>query len=228
MEEKWQKPVPIPSIPGKVINELGEPVPFASIQTGLENYYVVADEQGIFSIQLATISNKKQLTVSSVGYETAIVSINLTDKEIIVKLKTRETVLTECFLTSTVCNYRLGGVVGAVTVMGQAIQQTLNPMNNKSESSGIPSIPSSTIKIYPNPVLSGTNISIGIKEPAEGYYSFLLINAGGQKIKQEEGWVDAEARVFNFDIPPVAAGAYFITITNKTNGKKITERIIVQ
>jgi hypothetical protein len=47
-------------------------------------------------------------------------------------------------------------------------------------------------------------------------------------IQQKEIWIDAETRLLNVDVPSVAAGSYFMVLTNKKNGKKFTEKIIVQ
>ena len=47
-------------------------------------------------------------------------------------------------------------------------------------------------------------------------------------LEQKEVWVDADARLLNINIPSVAAGSYFMILTNKKTGKKYSEKIIVQ
>jgi len=82
--------------------------------------------------------------------------------------------------------------------------------------------------IFPNPVPSGSNLNIELIQTEEGYYSFLLQNQSGQSVHQQEIWIDAEARLLNIDIPPVAAGSYFLSLITKKSGKRFTEKIIIQ
>jgi hypothetical protein len=85
-----------------------------------------------------------------------------------------------------------------------------------------------TFKVYPNPVSSGSNVTLEWKEKEEGYYIAQLVNQSGQVIFTKEIWIDAEARVLNLDLPTVIAGSYFIRVTNKKSGKNSAEKIIIQ
>ena len=86
----------------------------------------------------------------------------------------------------------------------------------------------SMIKVYPNPVVSGTNINIGCQKLQEGYYNILLSNQSGQQVLNKQTWIDGETQVLNIDIPTVAAGVYFLKLTNKETNKRFTQKIIVQ
>ncbi|MEO7925061.1 MAG: carboxypeptidase-like regulatory domain-containing protein [Chitinophagaceae bacterium] len=85
-----------------------------------------------------------------------------------------------------------------------------------------------SFKAYPNPVASGSSLSIEWKQNEEGYFNIQLLNQGGQSVNQQEVWIDAEARVLNMEVPAVPAGSYFLVLTNKKSGKKVTEKIIIQ
>ncbi len=88
--------------------------------------------------------------------------------------------------------------------------------------------PVAVFKVFPNPVESGSSLNIEIKQTEEGYYSLQLLNQSGQSMHQQDIWIDAEARILNIDVPAVAAGSYFLALTNKKSGKRSTEKIIIQ
>ncbi len=83
-------------------------------------------------------------------------------------------------------------------------------------------------RIFPNPVYSGSQLTIECKQAEEGNYQFQLLNQSGQLVHQKEIRIDAEVRMLNIDLPSVAAGSYFMILTNKKTGKKFSEKIIIQ
>jgi hypothetical protein len=83
-------------------------------------------------------------------------------------------------------------------------------------------------KVFPNPVPSGSNLTIEWKQTEEGYYTLQLLNQSGQSVHQQEIWIDKDARMLNINVPPVAAGSYFLVLANKKSGKKFTEKIVIQ
>ncbi len=85
-----------------------------------------------------------------------------------------------------------------------------------------------SFKVYPNPISTGSNLTIECKQTEEGYYRLELLNTNGQSVHQQEIWIDAEARILNIDIPMVAAGNYFLVLVNKKSGKKFTEKLVIQ
>jgi hypothetical protein len=122
----------------------------------------------------------------------------------------------------------LGGVV--VVAGGVSVKRT-----RSKEKKSIPLLTqlfkdtaSKLFKIFPNPVPSGSNLSIEWKQTEEGYYTLQLLNQSGQSVHQQEIWIDAAARLLNIDIPSIAKGSYFLSIANKKTGKKFTEKIVIQ
>jgi Secretion system C-terminal sorting domain len=126
----------------------------------------------------------------------------------------------------------LEGKVGGVVVVagGVSVKRTRN-----KEKKSIPLLTqlfkdtaSKLFKIFPNPVPSGSNLTIEWKQTEEGYYTLQLLNQSGQSVHQQEIWIDKDARMLNINVPPVAAGSYFIVLANKKSGKKFTEKIVIQ
>ena len=85
-----------------------------------------------------------------------------------------------------------------------------------------------SFKVFPNPVQSGTSLNIECKESDEGEYTLQLFNQAGQLAFNKAIWIDKDARVLNLEVPHVAAGNYFLRMTNKNSGKAFTEKIIIQ
>jgi hypothetical protein len=206
---------------GIVVNERGEPVPFASIEAS-KRTIVMADENGLFKIKKSQIGKKGELVISSAGYEKKTIvpeEENYLTGALYVVLKTNE-LLPEVVLTGTTGLVKGRYIVGGV-IRGIKIKQPDRAETNISAHE-------STIRIYPNPLPSGSGLSIEWKQTEEGYYNLQLLNATGQSVHQKEIWIDAEARLLHIDLPAVAAGSYFLYITNKKTGKRLTEKILVQ
>jgi hypothetical protein len=217
---KVSMPLPVNKneIEVRVVDEKGEPVPFASIETDKPGQVIIADENGFFRIKKNWLT-KAGFIVSSAGFETKRVITE--EKEysagkLYVQLKVN-VVLPEA-IVNAYGSYRKGMVMGAYSVVRW--------------SWGLPEIKKdpvdNTVIIYPNPVTSGTTLNLSFKRIDEGYYQLQILNQSGQTVQQKEIWIDAEARLLNINVPSVAAGSYFLILTNKKSGKKFTEKIIIQ
>ena len=200
-------------INGKVIDEKGNPVPNASVVIKGTRTGVVTNENGSFSITALARWDKISLVGSHVGFET---TESLFDKK----------------TSSDPFIIKLGPLLRHMLV-GELV--VCRMPSTKKEVKNTPLMPdiiddkhTAVFKVFPNPVGSGSSINIEIQKVEEGYYSLQLLNQSGQSVHQQEIWIDAEARLLNLDVPPVAAGSYFLALTNKKTGKKFTEKIIIQ
>lgn len=213
---------------GKVVDENNNPVAFASVMVKGTLWGVSADSAGAFKLSNVMLQNAIVLEVSCAGYEKKEITITtLTDlkKSLIIQLTSP--VLSEVVVVgypATGCGRMqvMGGISVSkgsqkVEVSAPVVQEVISPKETQP-----------MIKIYPNPVPSGTSINIGCEKLEEGYYIFQLFNHSGQKITETQIWIDREARVMNVEIPAVVTGNYLVTLTNKESGKKFTEKIIVQ
>lgn len=218
-------------IEGRVIDEQGKPVSFASIIIGNRMNLIVADSNGGFKISKNLITVDKTLTVSSAGFETitrVIDERSESGEQLVVILKAN-IVLPEVVVASY--QYVMGGIrrssVTRITT-GELLIQKIDTVYSDKKILITDSEEENKLLVYPNPVHAGSAINLSFKKLDEGYYQLLLVNQSGQAVYQQEIWIDAEARLLNIDIPPVAAGSYFLSLTNKKSGKRFTEKIIIQ
>ncbi len=216
-------------ITGRVVDEKGEPVAFASIETSKPGQGVIADENGFFTIKKSWVKNDKELLVSSSGFESRkIISGNEKNNagELYIQLKANM-VLPEVIVTAW------GTVMGKIR-MGSVTRIKKEDLVLVKKNSTITEeqiklpVEENSILVYPNPVQSGTALNLSVKKLDEGYYQFQILNQSGQMIQQKEIWIDTGARLLNVEMPSVAAGSYFMVLMNKKTGKKFSEKIIVQ
>ena len=206
------------SIKGIVIDQDNNPVPFASVMIKGTTMGAMADSIGIFRIEKIQVQTEIILQVSSVGYEVKERLLNNEELTNDLQIQLSRHLTGEVVVVSSYTNYKMGGVTGAVSVVTYEKRNVL-----PEEKSFKP-----MIKIYPNPVTSGTNINIGCQKLKEGYYGVQLANQSGQQVLNRQTWIDGEIQVLNIDIPNVAAGVYFLKLTSKETNKRFTQKIIVQ
>lgn len=216
-------------IKGKVVDENGQPVPFASIETGRIGVGIMADSNGVFELDKSLLANDKKLFVSSVGFESKEIIISKKDElgdELFIQLTTKS-------LLPEVVVKGYGYIMGK-TMMGSVTRVTSCELNKAEQIDTVvksyikPLLAINRLHIYPNPVVSGANINIAFNQLDEGYYAFQIMSISGQMIQQKEIWIDSEARLLSIDAPSVAAGSYVMILTDKKSGKKFSEKIIIQ
>ena len=215
-------------IEGIVADEKGEPVAFASIETGKPGEGLMTDENGYFRIKKSWLSKGKALVFSSTGFENRKVVAGeeeYASGKLFVQLKTNGT-LPEVVVTAMGLIRKGRVVMGYSTIKGQTVVTVQKDSVINTEIK-LPA-EENNLLIYPNPVQSGSALNLSFKKIEEGYHQLQILNQSGQMVEQKEIWIDAEARVLNIDIPSVAAGSYFLVLINKKTGKKFTEKIIVQ
>jgi hypothetical protein len=83
------------------------------------------------------------------------------------------------------------------------------------------------ITIYPNPVMAGNAINIGCERMKEGYYLLCLLNPLGRQMEALQVWIDGDALLMDLRIPPVSAGNYSLTLTNKISGQSFIQAISI-
>ncbi|MBI3140193.1 MAG: carboxypeptidase-like regulatory domain-containing protein [Sphingobacteriales bacterium] len=203
-------------IRGRIVNEKGEPVPYASVQDRFNNRLLVADTAGRFTLSTDSREMQHELLVSAAGYEKTKIMVNpekYRRDELFIQLAGLPP-LQEVVLTSA-AGIRKGYVVGVT--------------RNKKREAQAPVIPAArTIHVYPNPVQAGQSLTISFEKMEEGYYAVQFVSLAGQTVKQEEIWIDAEARLMNLRVPPVAAGGYILYLVNKKTGQQSSATLILE
>ncbi|MBC7874761.1 MAG: carboxypeptidase-like regulatory domain-containing protein [Ferruginibacter sp.] len=214
------------AIKGKVVDDNNKPVSFASIMVKGTSRGVAADSMGLFRMEKILLQSAIVLEISRAGYEIKEITITReTDltQELVIQLSGRE--LPEVVVSSYEFNCR-SQVMGGISVSRQ-VKNTAVLFEELPEVKP-PKETLPMIKVYPNPVSSGTAINIGCEKLAEGYYTFQLVSQAGQQVSTNQIWIDKEARLMNLEIPVVTAGTYILTLTNKESGKKFTEKVVIQ
>lgn len=215
---------------GRVVDQDGQAVAFASIETGKEHKGIIADENGVFRINRSWLNKADKIMVSSNGYESDTVAVGKNDYmtgELYVQLKAN-VVLPEVVVTALGITGRITRItMGATVVKGETII-VADKKDSVATDRIIAPIMSNNLFVYPNPATAGSSVNISLKDFEEGYHQLQFINQSGQMIRQQEVWIDAEARLMNTEIPIVSAGTYFMILTNKKTGKKYAEKIIIQ
>lgn len=223
------RPVAETTIKGIVVDENNNPVPFATIAGGKKGEGVMADENGEFIISNKWLKKGKSLEVSSAGFENSVIRSgeeSYRDGGLLVQLKARNTLEEVVISTGTVCTLRHYTVGSLTIIKGQTIVVNKEEDKKNTETNIVMDEPQ--LQVYPNPAAAGSTIHLGLKNPVEDYYQLQIVSAAGQLVKQQEIWLDAEARLLNIELPSVTAGTYFIILSNRKTGKKYSQKIVVQ
>ncbi len=207
-------------IKGIVTDSMGQPIPYASIDPG-NGKARPADGNGEFELDAVFISQGQSLRISSVNFESKVVLI---DKEKAIREGLQVKLDAKAALPEAVIacypELRKGMVtMGAVSTVTRKME--------KAEIILLPEVRSG-LHVYPNPISQGQSLTISIDKPEEGYYTFILSALSGQLLKQEERWIDAEARVLTIQPPALPAGTYILALVNKRSGKRESEKVIIQ
>ncbi|MBC7949522.1 MAG: carboxypeptidase-like regulatory domain-containing protein [Chitinophagaceae bacterium] len=221
------KPAPEIFIKGKIVGFDNLPVPFATVAIVGTRAIVAADSIGEFKIvnpgETATIL----LQVSSVGYKTKEVMLNAlsaSEKPITIQLAALD--------LSEVVGVMMGVILRKETrfIPTKKMDSTEKCTDTETKKKAIePPLnqKSPMIKVYPNPVASGSTINISCEQLEEGYYLMRLSSQSGQELQKKQIWIDADARIINMEVPVVATGNYILTLSNKETGKTLSEKIVI-
>lgn len=224
------KPVKAETVKGIVVDEENKPVPFASIMGGKYGEGVMADENGEFVISDKWLKKGLSLEVSSAGFESMAVKTGeeiYRDGILTVQLKSKNTLQEVVISTARQMGVVKRYTVGNLTIIkGETIVSVTEVNNKLTETNTFMNEPQ--LQVYPNPAVAGSTIHLGFKNTEEDYYQLQIISASGQLVKQQEIWLDAEARLLNIELPSVMAGTYFIILANRKTGKKYSQKIIIQ
>lgn len=215
------------AVRGKVVDEQGNPVPYASVVIKESGFGTEADSTGAFRVGKTLSKTEKTLVVSSAGFESKEVPAHTYNGKdpLWIQLTARDEELPEVTLVSYF-NMRRTIVTGSVTSVTTC---TINSTENRKEvlnSLDTKALPAANV--YPNPIQAGAVVSIDCKGMGKGDYILSLYSMAGQLVFQQQKQVDEKAIILTIPVPLVAAGTYVLGITHKESGKKHSQKIIIR
>lgn len=214
----------------KVVDEKGESIPYASIETGVIGKGGAADKNGLFKLDKGILNINGKIFVSSAGYERKEVPVKTfagLNGEFTVGLQATGWLPEVVVAAYTYGSIKREMILGGVTMIkGETIK--VEKQEEKKDNIVKKENEDAKFLIYPNPVAAGSGVHASCKNFTEGYYLFQVLDVSGQLIRQTEIWIDKDASVIDVPVPPTAAGVYFISVVNKKSGKKITEKVIIR
>ena len=194
---------------GKVVNERGEPLPGATVMIKGTKTGVAASAEGTFNLKPKEYMEELVLQASYIGYETLEVKVDEdSPSSLTLVLKEKEN------------NFTGGLVIISKPKIKKEIKNV--PLMSSPISDNKPGF-----RVFPNPAAAGGKLSIESKKLKAGEYSLGLLDQSGQSVHQQDIRIEEKIKL-QIDLPQVAAGSYFLVLTDKKTGKKFTEKIVIQ
>jgi hypothetical protein len=209
-------------IKGKVTDENGLPVPFASVTIKESKWSTSADSAGNFSISKVVFLEKMTVIASSAGFsetELTFYDVNAISQKLNIRLLP---VLMEEVVVQSYTYDQRSIMMGGIS-LGQKIDRV-----NKDEISILtePEQKGSAINVFPNPVLAGNTININCGNLAEADYNLQLINAAGQPVQTKRISKTNQSSIA-LEIGSIPAGTYLVVMVEAKTGKKFTSKVLV-
>lgn len=215
----------VQQVKGRVIDEEGKPLPYASVIIKGTHAGVAADSSGVFTLSLPQ-EEKVVLSISYIGFMPAEFQLpeTVTRNKELLTIQLKKITLKEVMVQS-------GPVFMGMVVRKKVVRNSVAAGKTTIKKITPPlTIINTTpaMRVYPNPVSSGAAINIKCDKMEESYYSVQLLTLSGQMALQKEIWIDKDARILNMTIPGVAAGTYLLKMTSRKSGKSFTDKIVVE
>ncbi|MCU0320934.1 MAG: carboxypeptidase-like regulatory domain-containing protein [Chitinophagaceae bacterium] len=188
------------SLSGNVVEESGQPIPYASVFVKGSTIGTACNENGAFNLNVP--NSAKELVVTSVGMEqkeVAIKSINKSEP-IVLRLSTE--------------------LQGEVIVVKSRKKKKTTVLQQEEK------VCSATI--YPNPIPPSGILNINLKNAELGLYNVQISNLQGQLIQTEKIELAKKQTSISFALKAIPAGNYVVIITNTKSDKKISSQLVVQ
>jgi hypothetical protein len=197
---------------GRLMDENGRPIPYASIMTRPGHGYV-ADSTGYFAIPRNSLSDEHTLTISSVGYQTLVIdAVRMwkNDDEKIIPLKMQERLM------------------GDVVVAGKVAVTRIKPSKKAAillrDSLACIGFTKKALAVYPNPVARGAAVTLSVRLDEPGTYTVQLFSMSGAL----EETMPVESKTVLMNIPAtIPAGIYFIKLSHPAVKKVYTQQVVV-
>lgn len=213
-------------ITGRVIDENGNPVPYASVIIKTGNAGAVADSSGFFQIRNDEVYLNQILTIliTGIGFEPLEIKTS-TAKAVRSDDNYEQNPLLKIVVNATLINSQYTGEV-LIVAGGAFAYERINVSDT------IPALIRKVFKVeafrmFPNPASRGNDISIALKTKSR--YTIQLFDNNSQLISVKQGDGANETSLITFTIPfDIAAGTYFICVIDEQKKKRYTNKILIQ
>jgi hypothetical protein len=217
---------------GRVVNESGVPVPFATVTITHPVKMIAADSAGRYSF-ITNDLEKFEWSVSSAGYEAVpaakldvqlIKSMDVSNnkvstelKDVVLKQHTLKEAVVTAYGTTTRCIVS-GGISAGVRVRRiDKVKIAVNKLAGRSD-----------IKTYPNPAPAGGSFTVQFNVKDAGEYSVQFIDASGRIVAGRQLQIAAPGQTETFAAAALPGhGMYFIRVAGKKDGKVYNSKVEV-
>jgi hypothetical protein len=207
-------------IKGKVMNEKGEPVPFATFRVFNQPLTAIADSTGNFIIKLHNDADSIEIEASAVGFENTRIRVNNKEKkDVRLVLKETEKKLPDVVVTGYGIQALVGRVGGLYVIRIVTLAEKIDTVMRQT-------FHSESFKIFPNPAQKGQPMTIDTKSVGE--FSIQMFDNNGKLLQATEFDALEGATQTQFTIPPSCArGVYYIRLVENQTKKQYTNKVVV-
>ena len=204
-------------ISGTVINELGQPVPYATVMIANSNQGTATDSAGRFTLKIN--SAVKELQISSVGHEMKFIPVLLLTDSTSLKLSDQP----DINLPPVIVVARLDRVVMGGAVMRYVRHKKRIPGLMPERVAAKPGF-----TIYPNPAPKRGFISLHFDEPVSGDQWVSVFDIEGKRMQETVVQLDQQTKEIRLALNLAVTGIYVVRITDQRSHKVQSARIMVQ
>lgn len=205
------------NVKGKVVDEKGGVIPYASIFCERTGFIIAADSVGNFESETDMISYDDMLRVSSAGFESSDIVVGYLIDNPGAPVVLNPIVMGDVLVAVKRNSYKMGGFTTGVCIIST---------REKAYSSYKKIIGKEIFTASPNPVGRGSQINIQLKQSGE--YSLLLLDNSSRLILSKI-INSQDGNNIPLDIPNnIAAGIYYLRAIDEKSKKSFVQKIIIQ
>jgi hypothetical protein len=209
-------------VKGKVVNERGEMLPYATVLVDGTNNAVSADSLARFKIDMSGKIKKLSITASVVGYQPVrtVIDLKKDDVENLVLRLTEQRLLGEVMVVSYPTVKKSSNLVGGITSVTPVtiIDTTMRFIAKifKNE----------MFRIYSNPITKDKTLHIAFGKP--GSYVLTVFDNAGRLYLAKDIQVAEKNQHIPLDLPnTLATGAYYLKAINTKTRQHFINKLVV-
>jgi hypothetical protein len=206
-------------ITGLVLNNDGQPVPFATVSVLPGNLKLMTDSAGRFSYMPNGENRNGKIRVEAIGYEAVETAAGNGQAPLTIHLKLLFSRLEDVTVISNPPErlYTIAGGIGYTVTRQQLKKDTLiNRVFRRS-----------SFLVYPSPAKPGSQVRVDTKRAGE--FSLQLVNGNGAPLLHKAFDAVKGATVTSLALPAnLARGVYYVVMTDEQTRKHESVKLLVQ